>query len=144
MTVDAQDLSPQPSDNFSTMYPTSSSDPNGQFVEPHDIDHNSPYITFDFVTSGLSSCLMLSPTDTRGYITRHPLQCSFVDSPLYINQSFLVNTQAYTLVHILYRSNRTFTSSNFISFCTYDLSASTPLSIRQYSNFPFYYDFKHN
>ena len=144
MTVDAQDLSPQPSDDFSTMYPTSSSEPNGQLVEPHDIDHNSPHITFDFVTSGLLSCLMLNPTDTRGYINRHPLQCPFVVSLLYIKQSLLVNTQAYTLVHIVYRSNRTFTSSNFISFGTYRLSAFTSLSIRQYSNFPCYYDFKHN
>ena len=53
MTVDAQDLSPQPSDNFSTMYPTSSSAPNRQPVEPHDIGHNSPYMPFDFGTSGL-------------------------------------------------------------------------------------------
>lgn len=74
MTIDAQDLSPQPSDNFSTMYPTSSSGLNSQFVEPHDIGHNSPYITFDFAASRLLSCLMLNPTDTRGYINSHALR----------------------------------------------------------------------
>ena len=53
MTVDPQDLSPQPSDSFSTMYPTSSSALNDQIIEPHDNGHNSPYMPFDFATSGL-------------------------------------------------------------------------------------------
>ena len=130
MTVKAQDLSPQPSDNFSTMYPTGSSVLTQQFLEPHDIDHNSPYITFESATARLLSCLILNATDTRGYITRPPLHCLFLVPPLYITQSFLVNTQAYTLVLIIYRSCRTFTSSNFLIFCTYHLLASNPSLIR--------------
>ena len=130
MTVNAQDLSPQPSDDFSAMYPTGSSVLNEQFVEPHDIDHNSPDITFDSATERLLSCLMLNPTDTRGYINRPSLHCQFIVPPLYITQSFLVYTQVYTLVHIVYRSCRTFTSSNFIKFCTYHLLASNPFLIR--------------
>lgn len=124
MTVDAQDLSPQPSDNLSAMYPTGSSVLNEEFVEPHDIDHSSPYITFNSTTGRLLSCLMLNATDTRGYINCPPLHCLFIVLPLYITQSFLVYTQAYTLAHIVYRSCRTFTSSNFVSFCTYHLLAS--------------------
>ena len=130
MTVDAQDLSPQPSDNFSAMYPTGSSVLNQRFVEPHDIDHNSPYITFDSATGRLLSCLMLNPTDTRGYISRPPVHCLFIVPPLYITHSFLVYTQAYTLVHIVYRSCRTFTSSNFTNFRTYYLLTFNPLPIR--------------
>ncbi len=144
MTVDAQDLSPQAADVFSTMYPTGSSEYNKHLVEPHDVDHNSPHIPFDVATTSEISCLLLSPTDTRGYINRPSLRCLFVVAALYITQSFFGYIQAYTLVHIVYRSNRTFTSSNFISSCTYRLSTFNPLSIGKQSNIPYHYDFKHS
>ena len=132
MTVDAQDLSPQPSDNFSAMYPTGSSVLNQRYVEPHDIDHNSPYITFDSATGRL---FIMPDVESNGhsrlrYISRPPLRYLFIVPPLYITHSFLVYSLAYTLVHIVYRSCRIFTSSNFASFRIYHLLIFNPLPIR--------------